>query len=37
MHIIGSKWFKVDFHCHSPASDDFQEIGIKRNVAIVNG
>lgn len=23
MHIIGSKWFKVDFHCHSPASDDF--------------
>lgn len=22
-NIIGSKWFKVDFHCHSPASDDF--------------
>lgn len=21
--IIGSKWYKVDFHCHSPASDDF--------------
>ncbi|WP_188863926.1 anti-phage protein Ppl [Aliivibrio fischeri] len=23
MQIVGSKWFKVDFHCHSPASDDF--------------
>lgn len=23
MNIVGSKWFKVDFHCHSPASDDF--------------
>ncbi|TRX52741.1 anti-phage protein Ppl [Thalassomonas sp. M1454] len=23
MSIKGSKWFKVDFHCHSPASDDF--------------
>ncbi|HHX4834564.1 anti-phage protein Ppl [Acinetobacter baumannii] len=22
-NIIGSKWYKVDFHCHSPASDDF--------------
>lgn len=22
LNIIGSKWFKVDFHCHSPASDD---------------
>lgn len=23
MQVVGSKWFKVDFHCHSPASDDF--------------
>lgn len=23
MQIVGSKWFKVDFHCHSPTSDDF--------------
>lgn len=23
-NMVGSKWFKVDFHCHSPASDDFQ-------------
>lgn len=23
LQVVGSKWFKVDFHCHSPASDDF--------------
>ncbi|PSV49735.1 anti-phage protein Ppl [Photobacterium indicum] len=23
MEPIGSRWFKVDFHCHSPGSDDY--------------
>ena len=23
LQFVGSKYFKVDFHCHSPASDDF--------------
>lgn len=23
LDFVGSKYFKVDFHCHSPASDDF--------------
>lgn len=25
MSPVGSRWFKVDFHCHSPGSDDYQE------------
>ena len=23
--IYGTSWYKVDFHCHSPASDDYKE------------
>ncbi len=23
MEFAGSRWFKVDFHCHSPGSDDY--------------
>lgn len=27
MEPVGSRWFKVDFHCHSPGSDDFPRQG----------
>ncbi|MBE7215952.1 AAA family ATPase [Shewanella benthica] len=26
--VYGTDWFKFDFHCHSPASDDYREEGV---------
>lgn len=32
MEPVGSRWFKVDFHCHSPGSDDYPKPGSQDSV-----